>query len=95
MSPQSFLKIDSFEPSKILKSFLIFHSKYSKYYLIPLNFRAPLIFAHLGRAKIKGGKFAQQGLKGREWFFWVRKNQRVRENKRESCFLLIFLLINA
>ena len=30
-------------------------------YLIPLNFRAPLIFAHQGRAKIKGSKFAHQG----------------------------------
>ena len=25
------------------------------------HFRAPLIFAHQGRAKIKGGKFAHQG----------------------------------
>ena len=30
-------------------------------YLIPLNFRAPLIFAHPGRAKIKVSKFAHQG----------------------------------
>ena len=29
------------------------------YYLIPLNFRAPLIFAHLACAKIRGGNFAQ------------------------------------
>ena len=33
---------------------LIFHD-----YLIPLNFRAPLIFAHLACAKIRGGNFAQ------------------------------------
>ena len=54
-----------------------------KLYLIPLNFRAPLIFAHLGRAKIKGGKFAHQGcvkIRGARMFFWVRENQRMREN---------------
>ena len=28
-------------------------------YLIPLNFHAPLIFAHLACAKIRGGNFAQ------------------------------------
>ena len=28
-------------------------------FLIPLNFRAPLIFAHLACAKIRGGNFAQ------------------------------------
>ena len=45
----------------------------------PYNFRAPLIFAHLARAKIKGVKFAHQGarkLKGREPSFWVRENLR-------------------
>ena len=46
-------------------------------YLIPLNFRAPLIFAHQGRAKIKGGKFAHQGyakIRGARKVFWVREN---------------------
>ena len=33
--------------------------KFNVIYLIPLNFRAPLIFAHLACAKIRGGNFAQ------------------------------------
>ena len=45
--------------------------------IIPLNFRAPLIFAHLGRAKIKGCKFAHQWcakIRGARTVFWVREN---------------------
>ena len=46
-------------------------------YLISLNFRAPLIFAHQGRAKIKGASLRTRGaqkLEGRERFFGVREN---------------------
>ena len=32
---------------------------YDCYYLIPIKCRAPLIFAHLACAKIKGSKLAQ------------------------------------
>ena len=41
-------------------------------YLTPINFRAPLIFAHLGRAKIKGTIFAHIGcanIKGERTIF--------------------------
>ena len=54
-------------------------------YLIPLNFRAPLIFAHQGRAKIKGGKFAHQGcakIRGaRMIFLGARKSKGARKLK--------------
>ena len=55
----------------------VFHIKWDVAYLIPLNFRAPLIFAHLARAKIRGSKFAQEGcakIKGaRNVFLGARK----------------------
>ena len=46
-------------------------------YLIPLNFRAPLIFAHQGCAKIKGSKFVHYGrakIKGTQKVFGGARN---------------------
>ena len=62
---------------------------YDCYYLIPIKYRAQLIFAHLACAKIKGSKFAQyEYAKIREkkkCQEWMKKRQiyskiRVREN---------------
>ena len=58
--------------------------------LIPLNFRAPLIFAHQARAKIKGRKFAQSGgakIKGaRKVFGGARKLKGARKTKGVVIF---------
>ena len=47
-------------------------------YLIPINIRAPLIFAHLACAKIKESKFAQYQnakIKGGKCHEWMKKRQ--------------------
>ena len=62
-------------------------------YLIPLNFRAPLIFAHQGRAKIEGGKFAHQGcaeIRGaRKVFLGARKLKGARKLEGRERFFWV------
>ena len=63
----------------------IFYHRTGVYYLIPIIIRAPLIFAYLACAKIKGSMFAQyesEKIKGEETYHeWMKKWQ-IYSNRR-------------